>query len=104
MPNFDLVITDYSSICLEFLLLDKPTIFYVYDLDDYRHNPGLPEEFWQLVPGPRVQNFDELLGTLDKPDQEAAARQRVRQILFEFKPGQAAQNAFQAIISSRARL
>ena len=50
LPNFDLVITDYSSICLEFLLLDKPTIFYVYDLDDYRHNPGLPEEFWQLVP------------------------------------------------------
>src|SRR5690606_5684487 len=41
----DILITDYSSIPFEYVLLKKPTIFYPYDLKDYQENPGLWDEY-----------------------------------------------------------
>ncbi|MGL4902764.1 MAG: CDP-glycerol glycerophosphotransferase family protein [Cetobacterium sp.] len=34
----DYLITDYSSVALEFVLLDKPVIFYAYDLEHYERD------------------------------------------------------------------
>jgi len=98
LPRFDVVITDYSSMCLEFLLLDKPSIFYVYDFDEYRKAPGIPEEFWNLVPGPRVRTFEELLHALVAPDILAEERGRVRDILFTFEKGQSAELVTQSLL------
>ena len=57
----DLLITDYSSIYFDFLLLDRPIIFTPMDLDEYRSNPGLllePYEFW--TPGYKCLNQSDL--------------------------------------------
>ncbi len=32
----DVLITDYSSVFFDFALLDRPVVFYMYDLDEYR--------------------------------------------------------------------
>lgn len=37
----DLLITDYSSLGLEFLTLDKPVLYLNYDVDDYQNNRGI---------------------------------------------------------------
>lgn len=37
----DYVITDYSAISIEAAVLDIPIFLYVYDLDEYRENPGI---------------------------------------------------------------
>jgi CDP-glycerol glycerophosphotransferase (TagB/SpsB family) len=98
LPRFDMVITDYSSTCLEFLLLDKPAIFYVYDFEEYKKDPGIPEEFWGLVPGPRVKTFEELLAALQAPDTLGAERKRVRDILFTFERGHCAEAVTREIL------
>ncbi|MEE6667712.1 CDP-glycerol glycerophosphotransferase family protein [Pediococcus acidilactici] len=36
----DLLITDYSSIMFDYMILNKPIISYAYDLADYRNNNG----------------------------------------------------------------
>ena len=56
----DVLVTDYSSVYFDFALLDRPMVFYMYDLDRYA---GALRGFYlpvQDVPGPIVTTQDEL--------------------------------------------
>ena len=49
----DILITDYSSICFDFSLLRKPTVFYAYDYDEYvKCRGGFYLDFNSEMPGP----------------------------------------------------
>jgi len=64
-PAFDALLTDVSSIWVDYLLLDKPLIFAFPDIEAYRQGRGLglePYEDW--VPGPFVRDIDSLIGAL----------------------------------------
>lgn len=51
----DMLITDYSSVMFDYALLDRPMIFYMYDLAEYRDNlRGLYVDIEQEAPGPIV--------------------------------------------------
>ncbi len=85
LKNFDLVITDYSSICIDFLMLNKPTIFYVYDFDEYKKNEGLADEFWNYMPGPRVKTFEDLVSALSmSSNQLLEGSTKVRSEIFTY--------------------
>ncbi len=60
----DVLITDYSSILFEYLLLEKPMISYVYDIDDYISDRGLFYPYDELTPGPYVINQKQLIEKL----------------------------------------
>jgi len=65
LPAFDGLLTDVSSIWIDYLLLDKPLVFPFPDIQDYREGRGLgiePYEHW--VPGPFVRDLDGLLTAL----------------------------------------
>ncbi|MFD1037148.1 CDP-glycerol glycerophosphotransferase family protein [Virgibacillus byunsanensis] len=57
----DILISDYSSIPFEFSLLNKPMVFFVYDLDEYAKTRGFWENYEDLVPGPVVENTEDLI-------------------------------------------
>jgi CDP-glycerol glycerophosphotransferase (TagB/SpsB family) len=62
LPLGDLLITDYSGIFLDFLLTDKPMIFFSYDLKEFLNvNRNLYVDYQSFVPGPIASNFEELL-------------------------------------------
>ncbi|MCM3112013.1 CDP-glycerol glycerophosphotransferase family protein [Lederbergia lenta] len=60
----DILITDYSSIPFEFSLLDKPMVFFAYDLEEYTQSRGFWEKYEELAPGPIVYNTNELITVL----------------------------------------
>ncbi|MCM3035354.1 CDP-glycerol glycerophosphotransferase family protein [Bacillus pumilus] len=45
------LITDYSSIVFEYALLEKPVLFFTYDLDTYREKRGLVDRYEEIIPG-----------------------------------------------------
>lgn len=62
----DILITDYSSIMIEYSALDKPTVFFTYDLDEYLANErGFYYDFKTTVPGPIVFTSDELIDVIE---------------------------------------
>ena len=63
----DILISDYSSIMIEFALLNKPIVFFVYDFDSYLNNErGFYFDFKKTVPGPIVYDSDKLIEVIEE--------------------------------------
>jgi len=89
LPAFDGLITDMSSIWVDYLLLDRPMVFAFPDVADYRNGRGLnlePYEDW--VPGPFVRTMDQLIAAVDDVvdgrDPMAEERGRARRRFHQF--------------------
>ncbi|MEW4209508.1 CDP-glycerol glycerophosphotransferase family protein [Priestia megaterium] len=59
----DCLMTDYSSIFVDYLLIDKPIIFYVPDLKEYSEYRGLVIDYSNGIhtPGPKIEDLSDLL-------------------------------------------
>jgi CDP-ribitol ribitolphosphotransferase len=61
----DYLITDYSSVIFEYCLLEKPIIFYAYDLEQFSdHGRGFYRPYEEFVPGPVVKDTRDILRLL----------------------------------------
>lgn len=62
LTQTDVLITDYSSIYFDFLLTDKPMVFFAPDLDQYREKDrGMFFDYDEFTPGPKTSNTEALL-------------------------------------------
>ena len=58
----DVLITDYSSVMFDYAVLNKPMIFFTYDLDLYKNNlRGFYLDFEKEAPGPIVSTSNEVI-------------------------------------------
>ncbi|MDO5334684.1 MAG: CDP-glycerol glycerophosphotransferase family protein [Coriobacteriia bacterium] len=64
LPAADLLVTDYSSVLYEAALIDVPTVFYPYDLEEYESTRGFYEPYASFVPGPIVKTPEDLVALL----------------------------------------
>ena len=66
----DILITDYSSIYHDFLLLNRPVLLYTYDYDEYVSKRGIYyDKLEEIAPGPILYTSDELLDALNNIDE-----------------------------------
>lgn len=56
---FDLLITDYSSIYIDYLLTQKPILFLPYDIKEYSEKRGFNFKYNEVTPGPKPETFAE---------------------------------------------
>jgi CDP-glycerol glycerophosphotransferase (TagB/SpsB family) len=96
LPLVNVLITDYSSIYMDFLLLDRPVIFFPYDQKDYAHRlREFQFDYDQMTPGPKCRQQDdierELLNVLQSNDAYAADRKRIRQMAFSRRDARSAE-------------
>ncbi|MCZ2258655.1 CDP-glycerol glycerophosphotransferase family protein [Sporosarcina sp. G11-34] len=62
----DLLITDYSSVFFDYANLNRPIIFYMYDLEDYRDRlRGFYFDIERDAPGPIVDSEEELFNAIE---------------------------------------
>lgn len=65
----DILLTDYSSVFFDYAVLQRPIIFYCYDLDEYKNDMrGFYFDFEKEAPGPIVQTSDELIEAVHNID------------------------------------
>ena len=64
--NTDILITDYSSIIYEYALINKPMIFFAYDLKKFEiSGRGFYEDYLSTIPGPIAYNTQELVDIIN---------------------------------------
>lgn len=88
----DILVTDYSSAYFDFLHLNRPIIFHVPDIDDYRMQRGfILEPFRDWAPGEISTSVDELIEALTNsftgPDRWEPERIRLRRLVFKHADG-----------------
>jgi CDP-glycerol glycerophosphotransferase (TagB/SpsB family) len=67
LPDVDIMVTDYASVYIDFLLLNRPCIFVPYDLEEYQEKRGLlydDFDFW--TPGYKVSTYKEFISAIEK--------------------------------------
>jgi CDP-glycerol glycerophosphotransferase len=88
----DILITDYSSCYLDYLLLDKPIIHFAYDYESYQKlDQGLYYDLNDIAAGDIVENFNGLLQSLNKNlennEHNKGIRNHVKKIMMEYENG-----------------
>jgi len=102
LPFTDFLITDYSSILFDYLLLDKPVIFFPFDMREYEASD---REFYydykSITPGPVVYNWNELAGklkaVLENPQSFSRERELVLEKFNDFKGGGSSGRVYEEI-------
>lgn len=61
---FDLLITDYSSIYIDYLLTGRPMLFLPYDKEEYLSGRGLNFPYDKVTPGPKPETFKDFCGQI----------------------------------------
>ena len=65
----DLLVTDYSSVFFDYATLERPMIFYTYDLDNYRDKlRGFYFDFETLATGPLVTTEKALIDAIQESE------------------------------------
>ena len=96
----DALITDYSSICMDFALLQKPCVFFAFDLERYKAARDFYFDYEAYVPGPVVADFAAALDALEsQPD--PAKLQAFRSFNFDYFDCGSAARVADAVLPKR---
>ena len=61
----DVLVTDYSSLAYEYILLERPVILYTPDYDVFVKDRELWIDYEEIAPSEPIRTFDKLLLALD---------------------------------------
>lgn len=93
LPHVDILISDYSGIWIDFLLLDRPVIFVPYDLASFEASEGLLYDYDYITPGPKVSSFGEMLRELQQycsdPTRDSEKRDSIKRMFHQYEDGMA---------------
>lgn len=89
MPAADIMITDYSSIIFDWLLLERPLIYYVFDKEEYAGDRGMYYPFDEYVYGAVAEDEESLIKAIEEGDMMQEKRTAFREKFMEACDGHA---------------
>jgi CDP-glycerol glycerophosphotransferase (TagB/SpsB family) len=102
LAQADLLVTDVSSVYVDFLVTEKPQILYFPDMEKYEKTRGLLlHPLTDYAPGPITRDFNELEASLDMwisgDDAWRQQRTRLRNLMVPKTPRSAAESLLAAL-------
>jgi CDP-glycerol glycerophosphotransferase len=98
LPEVDILITDYSSVYFDYLLLDRPCIFIPYDLNKYKRDVGFLLDYDTIAAGPKVSTYKEFIaaikGCMEVKDSYSDRRSKLKTIFHEYQKENSSEQVF----------
>lgn len=103
LHDTDILITDYSSIYFDFLLLNRPIIFAPFDFENYiRKDRELYDNYNDVTPGPKAKNWDEVLmyikEAIKEPEKYKEERERISKMFNQYRDANSSERVYKAIM------
>lgn len=100
----DLLISDFSSIAIDFLILNKPVLFLDTLSKEYSKNRGfvLEDNYEMLMPGPKISNFNQFNDALNDAltiDSWAEKRLKILPLLHKYTDGKSCERIYEIMIN-----
>ena len=97
-----MLITDLSSVYCDYLLMDRPIVFSAFDIAGYlAQDRSLYYEYDDVTPGPKAENWDEVVASLrhffDDPDWYKEERQLIKQRFNSYQDGKSCERLYDEI-------
>jgi len=99
----DILITDYSSIPFEFSLMEKPMIFYAYDLKEYTQIRGIQGEYRDIVPGPIARNTEDIIKYIQENSFDEITIKNYKNKWNKYSTGQSSVNLIKKLYKTKER-
>lgn len=94
----DVLITDYSSVCFEFSLLNKPMIFFAYDMEDYIEKRDFYYPYKEFVPGVIAKTTDEMIEIIKTENYDKEKLNKFRNTFFKHFDGKSTERVVDLIL------
>jgi CDP-glycerol glycerophosphotransferase (TagB/SpsB family) len=99
----DVLITDYSSVYFDYLLLDRPIVFFAYDLENYiKNDRGFYDQYEDVTPGYIVRSWDEVEVSIKKylaePDRYQEERKKLTEKYWGHFDGKSSERVYSEIM------
>ncbi|MBW9145234.1 CDP-glycerol glycerophosphotransferase family protein [Clostridium sp. CM028] len=99
----DMLLTDYSSIYVDYLVLDRPICFMPYDIEQYEEKRGLAIDFTSYIdtPGPKLKCIDNLMSYIkdtSKKDEYIAIREAAQKNFYHYLDGNSCKRVWSLIL------
>ena len=94
----DVLISDYSSVIFEYALLEKPMIFFAYDLESYVDERNFYYNYEDFVPGPIVKTNDEIINLIKGDNFDLDKVRTFRNEFFEDIDGKSTERLVEFLI------
>src|SRR5699024_7882784 len=94
----DILITDYSSVCFEFGILNKPMLFFGFDVEQYIKDRDFYYDYFDFIPGPLVKNTNEIIDKIKNEDFELEKIEPFIKYFFGDSLGHASANVVEKVI------
>ncbi|MEP2025931.1 MAG: CDP-glycerol glycerophosphotransferase family protein [Reichenbachiella sp.] len=105
LPHIDILMTDYSGIYFDFLLLDRPMIFAPYDIDQFGEKPGFLFDYEENTPGAKVYDtahfMKEIENLINGTDKYKNHRNATRDKFHQYQDGKSSERVLNYIQSHK---
>jgi len=104
LRNTDILITDYSGIWVDFLLLNRPILGFCYDYEEYMKDRSFLYNFKKVFPGKIAYDIESLIDSLQDlllkgdTDQDKLLRERSFDIFHKYSDGNNSQRVIDKVM------
>jgi CDP-ribitol ribitolphosphotransferase len=98
----DVLITDYSSVIFDYCVLEKPMVFYAYDLDKFSNSGrGFYKDYKTYVPGEVAETMEELIAILKRDQYDRNRIQEFKKENYKYLDGLSTERIAKSVFLSK---
>ena len=94
----DILISDYSSVIFEYAILERPMIFFAYDLNEYLQDRSFYYDYKEFIPGPIAEETDQVISLIQKNSFDIQGVRNFKEKFFDDLDGQASKRFVETFI------
>lgn len=96
----DILITDYSSLIFDYAFINKPIIYFAYDLEDYEQGRGLYFRYEDYIYGRVAKTEQELIEAIETEDMAIKKRNKFMKKFLGACDGHSTEKTYEWIFNS----